>query len=43
MGDEETEEGDGAAKTKGRKKPSYAGGLVLEPKKGLKLSINSSQ
>ena len=35
-GDDDDEEGGTQKKKgKGRKKPAYAGGLVLEPKKGL--------
>ena len=32
--DEDADAGGGRAKTKGRRKPAYAGGLVLDPKRG---------
>jgi hypothetical protein len=33
---------DGEAKKKGRKKPAYSGGLVLEPKRGAQLFTSLS-
>ncbi len=38
--EEEADGAAGAAKKSGRRKPAYAGGLVLEPKKGDRRAFN---